>query len=418
MFETATRKARSCAEHSMECTDTLDDSADSQRAPVAPPKAPPQGFDEDGNRIIPPQQAAEFTTNEAEELISLFESADEDKSGTIDEREFRNLLTRLDIHISDEEADKLVIEVDTNNNGLIEWDEFVTMIVKAKRGDVRFNKLHAATEMIKTTPVAMLEAEAEKFGLTVEFQLLEERKATSYNPKTFVMGVSISMTSAAGVKETQAFEAIGFSSREAKFKVAEIALVKMKKLRPGFEFPTGVIPPQWDDWAFNNLNKGVAAVLKMLVEKGFTPAVNSAFMKRFSIHISFLQVKKEHPGELVFSNSSALTTPWCRWVDEQLARGMDGPLILQALQHGGYDPTKDPHFVQRLQKPMSSELQYDFWQCLHMGKLHDIKLFVSGGQNANEERLDRHAKTVYTPIQLASKHGFLSVVEYLIQNVS
>ncbi|CAK4191659.1 unnamed protein product [Aphanomyces euteiches] len=110
----------------------------------------------------------------------------------------------------------------------------------------------------------------EKFGLTVEFQLLEERKATSYNPKTFVMGVSISMTSAAGVKETQAFEAIGFSSREAKFKVAEIALVKMKKLRPGFEFPTGVIPPQWDDWAFNNLNKGVAAV-KALPRRKFWP---------------------------------------------------------------------------------------------------------------------------------------------------
>ncbi|ETV84518.1 hypothetical protein H257_03699 [Aphanomyces astaci] len=383
---------------------------------AAPPKAIPQGFDGDGRRIIPPQLQAEFTTNEGEELIALFESADEDKSGSVDEQEFRKLLVRMDICIADDEVDKLVVEVDTNNNGLIEWDEFVSMVVKAKRGDVRFSKLHAMTASLKTTPVALLEAEAGKFGLTVAFRLLEERKATSYNPKTYVMQVTITTSE----RTTESYEAIGFSSREAKFKVAELALVKMRKMKPGFEFPAGVIPPTWDDWTFNNLNKGVAPlkILKTLVDKGFTPAENLTFMKRVSIHVSYLHVKATYSDTtLVYPNSMALTTPWCRWVDEQVARGMDGPLVLHALCHngGGYNPSKDPHFVQRLTK-MGATSPYDFWQCVHAGNLAETKLFVCGGQNVNEEKLDRHAKTAYTPLQLAAKHGYLNIVEYLLQH--
>ncbi|RHZ40667.1 hypothetical protein DYB31_001906 [Aphanomyces astaci] len=359
---------------------------------VAPPKAIPQGFDGDGRRIIPPQLQAEFTTNEGEELIALFESADEDKSGSVDEQEFRKLLVRMDICIADDEVDKLVVEVDTNNNGLIEWDEFVSPYDD------------------------LVLQNAGKFGLSVAFRLLEERKATSYNPKTYVMQVTI-MTSE---RTTESYEAIGFSSREAKFKVAELALVKMRKMKPGFEFPAGVIPPTWDDWTFNNLNKGVAPlkVLKTLVDKGFTPAENLTFMKRVSVHVSYLHVKATYPDTaLVYPSSMALTTPWCRWVDEQVARGMDGPLVLHALCHngGGYNPSKDPHFVQRLTK-MGATSPYDFWQCVHAGNLAETKLFVCGGQNVNEEKLDRHAKTAYTPLQLAAKHGYLNIVEYLLQH--
>ncbi|KAF0686606.1 Aste57867_21611 [Aphanomyces stellatus] len=406
----------------MEPSDSVDDVLETAAPAVVPPKPPPQGFDDDGNKIIPLQLQAEFTSNEADELVAMFDSADEDKSGTINEDEFRKLLVSLDIRISDAEAEKLIVEVDTNNNGLIEWDEFVVMIVKAKRGDVRFAKLHTMTASLQTTPVALLESEAEKFGLVVEFRLLEERQATSYNPKTYVMGVCITTTSPGGVSETESFEAIGFSSREAKFKVAELALVRMRKLKPGFEFPAGVMPPAWADWAFNNLIKGAAPtkVLKMLVDKGFTPAVNVRFMKRFSIHASFLQLHKDHPGAIVFPNSMTLTTPWCRWVDEQLARGMDGTLVLDALAHGGYDTTKDPLFVQRLHKhnPTSPETGYDFWQVVAAGNLHETKLFVAGGQNLNEEKLDRHAKIAYTPLHLAAKHGYLNMVGFFLQHGS
>ncbi|RHY29435.1 hypothetical protein DYB32_005138 [Aphanomyces invadans] len=321
------------------------------------------------------------------QLIALFESADEDKSGSVDEQEFRKLLVRMDICISDEEVDKLVVEVDTNNNGLIEWDEFVM------------------------------------FGLDVVFRLLEERKATSYNPKTYVVEVTITTTSPAdGSTERQSYQAIGFSSREAKFKAAELALVKMRKMKPGFEFPAGVVPPTWDDWAFNNLNKGVASlkVLKTLVEKGFTPADNLVFMKRFSLHVSYLHVKHQNlDTALVFPNSTSLTTPWCRWVDEQVARGMDGALVLQQLCHGGYDSTKDPHFVQQLlqgKKNGAVPPVYDFWQCVQTGNLHETKLFVCAGQNVNEAKLDRHAKTLYTPLQLAAKLGYLNMVEYFLQH--
>ncbi|ETW00746.1 hypothetical protein H310_07292 [Aphanomyces invadans] len=407
----------------MDDADNADEAVLTTTKRPAVPRPIPQGYDQDGNRVIPPQLQAEFTTNEGDELIALFESADEDKSGSVDEQEFRKLLVRMDICISDEEVDKLVVEVDTNNNGLIEWDEFVMMVSKAKRGDVRFNKLHAMTESLNTTPVAMLESEAGKFGLDVVFRLLEERKATSYNPKTYVVEVTITTTSPAdGSTERQSYQAIGFSSREAKFKAAELALVKMRKMKPGFEFPAGVVPPTWDDWAFNNLNKGVASlkVLKTLVEKGFTPADNLVFMKRFSLHVSYLHVKHQNlDTALVFPNSTSLTTPWCRWVDEQVARGMDGALVLQQLCHGGYDSTKDPHFVQQLlqgKKNGAVPPVYDFWQCVQTGNLHETKLFVCAGQNVNEAKLDRHAKTLYTPLQLAAKLGYLNMVEYFLQH--
>jgi Ca2+-binding EF-hand superfamily protein len=57
----------------------------------------------------------------------MFEKADQDRSGTINEKEFRDLLVMLDIHVSEEDANNLVMEVDTNNNGLIDWGEYVAV---------------------------------------------------------------------------------------------------------------------------------------------------------------------------------------------------------------------------------------------------------------------------------------------------
>ncbi|OQR90625.1 hypothetical protein ACHHYP_05368 [Achlya hypogyna] len=374
---------------------------------------------------VPGELAAEFTPNEADELSALFQSADEDGSGTIDEVEFKRLLVNMDIQVSDEEADKLVMAVDSNNNGLIEWSEFVVMVLQAKRGDQRYEKLKVLAESLKMTPVNLLEAEAEKFHMNVEFKLVEERKATMYNPKTYVVSVTIATPHDGGLVET--YEAIGFSSREAKFKAAELALVKMKKMKPGYEFAVGVVPPVWDNWAITNLNKGVKAtkvrvrarrtspasaqVLGILVDKGFSPAKNLAFMKRLSVRLTTRRLQKEAP--LVTSNTG-LPSQWLRWIDDQLARGMDGALLLQELQLHGFDPTKDLRTTQFLTRHPPSETGYDFWSCLAAGDFHEVNLFVAGGHDVDEERMDRRSQIAYTPLQFASKLGFLSIVEFLL----
>jgi len=64
-------------------------------------------------------------------------------------------------------------------------------------------------------------------------------------------------------------------------------------------------------------------------------------------------------------------------VQDQLARGIDGTLVLEELRKLGYDDEKNPHFTQSLLKPNSqlvcvNAAIYDFWQCLIKGNLQEV----------------------------------------------
>ncbi|EQC42442.1 hypothetical protein SDRG_00177 [Saprolegnia diclina VS20] len=350
---------------------------------------------------VPGELAAEFTPNEADELSALFESADADGSGAIDEAEFKKLLVRMDIQVPDEEADKLVMAADTSGNGLVEWNEFVLMVLQARRGDGRFAKLKSLADALQMTPINLLQAEA-------------ERKATKYNPKTYLVSVSIAAPHDGGSLEV--YETIGFSTREAKFKAAELALVKMRKMKPGYEFPLGTIPDKWDAWAFANLARRVkpTTVLTTLVQKGFAPATNLAFMKRLSVRLSSRRLAKMSP--MVLTSTGGLPSAWRRWIDDQLARGMDGRLVLSELQAYGFDEARDLHTTQMLQRRPLADVSYDFWSCLHGGDLCEVQLFVAAGHDVNQDRLDRRCQIAFTPLQFAAKHGYDDIARFLLQH--
>lgn len=103
--------------------------------------------------------------------------------------------------------------------------------------------------------------------MSAEFEIVEEREATNFNPKMFVMQVTLKgqWEEGQGAK-TVVCEAVGVSSRDAKFKVSQVAILKMKTLKPGMRFEPGVLPMEWQQWVLSNIDRGVPCdeVLKMI----------------------------------------------------------------------------------------------------------------------------------------------------------
>jgi hypothetical protein len=134
----------------------------------------------------------------------------------------------------------------------------------------------------------------EKFQMTVTYELLEERKATASFPATFLIELTIS-GKWCGPKGFEKLQAIGKTTREAKFKAAESGIVRIKKLKPGLAYDIGVLPPEWQNWLYDNLEKGgkPKKLLKILVEKGFSPSKNPILMQRISCKASSLRLRKK-----------------------------------------------------------------------------------------------------------------------------
>lgn len=128
---------------------------------------------------------------------------------------------------------------------------------------------------------------AVKFGLAVSYQLIEERQGTSSTPAMFLMELQIS-GKWCGPSGSEKLQAIGKTTREAKFKVAEAGLVRLKKLKPGLAFDLGFLPHDWESWLFENLERGGNSkkVMRALREKGLSPANNVVLMQKISARIS------------------------------------------------------------------------------------------------------------------------------------
>lgn len=88
-------------------------------------------------REIPDEFRSAFKPEETREINLLFESADDDGNEVIDAVELENLIVRegwLDgSETSSSVLARVVTAVDTNKNGLFEWDEFVAMIARLRR---------------------------------------------------------------------------------------------------------------------------------------------------------------------------------------------------------------------------------------------------------------------------------------------
>jgi len=63
-----------------------------------------------------------------EELRALFDKYDEDGSGTLTLQEFKEAMAAVNLGLSEKEMKQLLIEADVNDDGVIEYNEFLNMI--------------------------------------------------------------------------------------------------------------------------------------------------------------------------------------------------------------------------------------------------------------------------------------------------
>ena len=69
-----------------------------------------------------------LTAEELAEFREIFNLVDLDKGGTISKEELKQLMTTLGLKPSAEELNAMVDEIDTDGNGEIDFDEFVTVM--------------------------------------------------------------------------------------------------------------------------------------------------------------------------------------------------------------------------------------------------------------------------------------------------
>ena len=55
----------------------------------------------------------------------IFREFDEDKNGYISQMEFRNAIRKLNLGLTSREIDNLMKKIDANQDGLIDWQEFM-----------------------------------------------------------------------------------------------------------------------------------------------------------------------------------------------------------------------------------------------------------------------------------------------------
>ncbi|KAJ0399546.1 hypothetical protein P43SY_006092 [Pythium insidiosum] len=364
--------------------------------------------------VVPSQFRAFFSATEEEELVAQFQLSDADSSGAIDEREFRSLLERLSLHVSETQVSELVESIDTDGDGLIDFAELVAMVCRIKQGDSRLAALQSFVSALGTTPVALLEREATKFGLQVTYQLVESEPASpdddssarDVTPTVFVMRLTLA-GKWCGPTGHETLQALGRTTREAKFRVAEAALARLRKLQPGLAFEPGALPPEWRAWLFGNMERGgnVRKLMQKLGEKGFTPARDGRVMQQISSRASSIRLRLKHSqrrgaatkgkalesgGPPIYaeeqregdssssvrrdSQSSVKPHPtglhplWVHWARQELSRGIDGSVVLEELVAQGFEPDRFPaltqSFLQASAPPSSPAAAVDTAQAL------------------------------------------------------
>lgn len=68
-------------------------------------------------------------TDAEEEVINAFKVLDKDGQGTISSTELRHIMTTMGDKLTDEEVDEMINEADFDGNGIINYEEFVRMMM-------------------------------------------------------------------------------------------------------------------------------------------------------------------------------------------------------------------------------------------------------------------------------------------------
>ena len=63
-------------------------------------------------------------------LRQVFDKFDADGSGAVDTREMKAMIAQLELQLSDDEVARLMVEADPDGSGLVEFEEFVTVMAE------------------------------------------------------------------------------------------------------------------------------------------------------------------------------------------------------------------------------------------------------------------------------------------------
>ena len=85
----------------------------------------------------------QLSAEEKAELLEIFNLVDEDRGGSISKEELQHLMSTVGIHTTQQEIDKIVAEIDENNDGEIQFEEFVAVMSR------KVNASYSSEEVIE-----------------------------------------------------------------------------------------------------------------------------------------------------------------------------------------------------------------------------------------------------------------------------
>ena len=95
-----------------------------------------------------------FVPGEIEQFQKIFNGLDADKDGHISQGDLAKALSNLGIKLKENEMRKVIEEVDLNNNGTVEFNEFLEVLAAVKdiRSRKRFARIVAEYEEREQVP--------------------------------------------------------------------------------------------------------------------------------------------------------------------------------------------------------------------------------------------------------------------------
>ena len=74
-----------------------------------------------------------YDTGDESKLVELFKIYDRDGNGSIEKEELKTVISEISgDHVSDEEVNEMFVEADSNKDGKIQLDEFITLMKMKK----------------------------------------------------------------------------------------------------------------------------------------------------------------------------------------------------------------------------------------------------------------------------------------------
>ncbi|XP_073220985.1 probable calcium-binding protein CML13 isoform X1 [Cicer arietinum] len=102
----------------------------------------------DSSRINDKSKKRQLTRQKKLEIVEAFEIYNYNKSSTIDAEDMMRAMRTLGFDMTKEEIDEMIIKMDTNNNGIIEFHEFEDLVtIKIGERDIK-EKLKKAFNFI------------------------------------------------------------------------------------------------------------------------------------------------------------------------------------------------------------------------------------------------------------------------------